>query len=159
MTLNTSQSNAIENEISSYRKYHQTLGNRITHFIGIPLILCAIFCALGWFRFSPFDIPLSAATVFWVGMIGLYFRIHKSVALGFACWSFPLFLIAEEISVRPFGFSALFTGSAFIIGWMFQFWGHAIEKNKPAFFTQWNHLWRGPLFITYEWMSALGITI
>ncbi len=74
-------------------------------------------------------------------------------------WCCPLFLLAEKVSVLSFTFSLAVAVGSFVIGWVFQFAGHAIEKNRPAFFTNANHLWHGPLFITYEWVTRLGIKV
>lgn len=157
--MSTDRQNKLESEISSYRAYHLTRGNRLTHFVGIPLIVFSLFCALGWFRFVPVDIPLSASTFCLLGMFLFYLRIHKRVAVCFLIWSIPLYVVADEVSAMPFPISLVITVGLFVIGWLFQIAGHAVEKNRPAFFTNLNHLLRGPLFITYEGMEFLGIKV
>ena len=146
-------------EMSAYKAYHQTRGNRFSHFLGIPLIVFSLFCALGWFSFAPSDVPISAATLFLLGTFFFYLRIHKKLALGFLLWSFPLYLLADEVATMAFPISLVITVTAFVMGWIFQLLGHAWEKNRPAFFTNFEHLWRGPLFITYEGMKFLGIKV
>lgn len=75
--------------IEKYNQDHQHPMNRLTHYIGIPMIIIS----LPWFFFD------------W------------KVALGL-----------------------------FILGWIFQFIGHAFEGNKPAFFSNPLYLLVGPIY-------------
>ena len=45
---------------------------------------------------------------------------------------------------------------AFIVGWIFQFAGHAIEGNKPAFFSNPIYLLIGPLWFIKRIGGVLG---
>jgi uncharacterized membrane protein YGL010W len=44
----------------------------------------------------------------------------------------------------------------FIAGWIFQFVGHAIEGNQPAFFKNPVYLLVGPLWLVRRAASAVG---
>jgi uncharacterized membrane protein YGL010W len=46
----------------------------------------------------------------------------------------------------------------FIVGWVFQFIGHAIEGNQPAFFRNPIYLLIGPLWIIRRGARALGLS-
>jgi uncharacterized membrane protein YGL010W len=46
----------------------------------------------------------------------------------------------------------------FIVGWIFQFVGHAIEGNQPAFFKNPIYLLIGPLWILRRGAKALGLS-
>ena len=46
----------------------------------------------------------------------------------------------------------------FIVGWIFQFVGHAIEGNQPAFFRNPIYLLIGPLWILRRGARALGLS-
>ena len=88
-------------DLEAYGLYHQSKANLATHMVGIPLIIFSIFCFLGWFRFFPLNIPLSAGTIFFLGLFYSYYRIHKKLAIAVFAWCCPLFMISEEVSVMP----------------------------------------------------------
>lgn len=44
----------------------------------------------------------------------------------------------------------------FVIGWIFQFLGHLIEGNQPAFFQNPVHLLVGPLWLLRRAADAIG---
>ena len=159
MSADLLKNEKLKQDLDSYLSYHKNQGNRLTHFIGIPLIFFSLFCSLGWFRFAPLDLPISGATLFLLSVFLFYFQVHKGLAGAVMVWCIPLFLIGEEVAVMPFGLSFVVSSLTFAMGWAFQFWGHAIEKNRPAFRTNVSHLGRGPLFITYEWVKLLGFKL
>ena len=94
---------SLEQEMKAYQAYHLTRGNRITHFIGIPLIFFSLFSILGWFPFNPINVPISAATLFLVATFLFYLRLNKRVAVGFLCWSLPTYILADEVAVMSQG--------------------------------------------------------
>lgn len=47
--------------------------------------------------------------------------------------------------------------SLFVVGWIFQFIGHAIEGNQPAFFRNPVYLLVGPLWLIKRAAAAIGI--
>lgn len=61
------------------------------------------------------------------------------------------------ISLPLFLFSWRWALALFIIGWIFQFVGHAIEGNQPAFFKNPVYLLIGPLWLVRRAASALGV--
>lgn len=46
----------------------------------------------------------------------------------------------------------------FIVGWILQFVGHAIEGNQPAFFRNPIYLLVGPLWLLKRAAAAIGLT-
>jgi len=65
----------------------------------------------------------------------------------------PLILL----SLPLFFFSWRWALALFVIGWLFQFLGHAIEGNQPAFFKNPLFLLVGPLWLVRRLVSALGV--
>ena len=61
------------------------------------------------------------------------------------------------VSLPLFFFSWRLALALFIVGWIFQFIGHAIEGNQPAFFRHPVYLLIGPLWIARRALSALGL--
>ncbi len=45
----------------------------------------------------------------------------------------------------------------FVVGWVFQFIGHFIEGNQPAFFRNPIYLLIGPLWLIKRGLGAIGI--
>lgn len=45
----------------------------------------------------------------------------------------------------------------FVVGWIFQFVGHAVEGNQPAFFKNPLYLLVGPLWLLRRAASAVGL--
>ena len=89
-----------ENLLANYKAKHQHPLNRLTHSIGIPLIVI-------------------------------------SLPLFFFNWRWAL--------------------AMWVAGWILQFLGHAIEGNKPAYFTNPVYLLIGPLWVLRRAGSAVGL--
>lgn len=90
-----------ENLLANYKAKHQHPLNRLSHSIGIPLIVI-------------------------------------SLPLFFFDWRWALGL--------------------FVAGWIFQFIGHAIEGNQPAFFKNPVYLLVGPLWLLRRAAALLGLS-
>ena len=86
--------------VENYKAKHQHPLNRLTHSIGIPMIVL-------------------------------------SLPLFFFNWRWAL--------------------AAFIVGWILQFVGHAIEGNQPAFFRNPVYLLVGPLWLLRRAAEAVGL--
>ena len=61
------------------------------------------------------------------------------------------------VSLPLFFFNWRWALSLFIIGWILQFVGHAIEGNQPAFFRNPVYLLVGPLWLLRRVGSAIGV--
>ena len=86
--------------VDNYKEKHQHPLNRLTHSVGIPMIVL-------------------------------------SLPLFFFNWRWALVL--------------------FIVGWVLQFLGHAIEGNQPAFFRNPLYLLVGPWWLVRRVLFALGL--
>lgn len=86
--------------IETYKAKHQHPLNRLTHSIGIPMIVV-------------------------------------SLPLFFFSWRWALLL--------------------FVVGWILQFFGHAIEGNQPAFFRNPMYLLVGPWWLARRAAAAVGL--
>ena len=89
-----------ESFMENYRAKHQHPLNKLTHAIGIPMIVVSL----------------------------------------------PLFLWDWRWAL-----------ALFVLGWAFQFLGHAIEGNQPAFFRNPVYLVVGPLWLARRALGAVGI--
>ncbi len=61
------------------------------------------------------------------------------------------------ISLPLFFFSWRWALALFVAGWVFQFIGHWIEGNQPAFFRNPVYLLIGPLWIVRRALGAVGL--
>jgi uncharacterized membrane protein YGL010W len=89
--------------IGDYEREHTKLGTKLTHMVGIPMIVASI----------------------------------------------PTALVSPPIA-----------GGMFVGGWALQYAGHWIfEGNNPAFYADPYHLLVGPVWVTAEWLSLLGLPV
>ncbi len=73
-------------------------------------------------------------------------RLTHSIGIPMIVLSLPLFF-----------FSWRWALALFVVGWILQFVGHAIEGNQPAFFRNPIYLIIGPVWIARRALSALGL--
>src|SRR5206468_2381359 len=124
---------SLKEQMQGYGAYHQDPRNKLTHFFGVPLVTFALFLFLGWFRFVPApDLPITAATLFYLVVFLYYLRLDWSVALLQAPFNLVLLWLADRAAVLPFGQSLSVFLAAFVLGWIVQLVGHAIEGRRPA---------------------------
>ncbi len=147
----------LQQQLAQYASYHRDRRNVATHFVGIPLIVLAL-CALlsrpvlvlGGFGLSPALLVAVAACVFYALLdvpLGLAMGLLFALALRAGAWAAALPTPA---------WLGLGIG-AFVVGWAFQFVGHAWEGRKPAFVDDLAGLLVGPLFVVAEALFLLGL--
>jgi uncharacterized membrane protein YGL010W len=61
------------------------------------------------------------------------------------------------VSLPLFFFSWRWALALFVVGWIFQFAGHAIEGNQPAFLSNPIHLLVGPWWLVRRVAEAVGL--
>ena len=61
------------------------------------------------------------------------------------------------VSLPMFLFSRRWALLVFVVGWIFQFIGHAIEGNRPAFFRNPLYLLVGPWWLVRRAAKAVGL--
>src|SRR5262245_65291910 len=97
---------SLREQMESYGAYHKDPRNKLTHFVGVPLVTFSLFLFLSWFRFvnAPPEWPLTMATLFYAVVFVYYLRLDWTVALcqlpppvlmlyladRVALWDFPL---------------------------------------------------------------------
>jgi uncharacterized membrane protein YGL010W len=127
-----------------YGAYHRDRRNLICHEIGIPLIVLGIVALL---RLVPVWISAVGIDLAGIALLALvayyfmaFFREYRTVVviatLGLAVIYFVSAFVAWPYAI-----------GAFVMGWIFQFVGHAYEGKSPAFLTNLLHLLVGPLWV------------
>ena len=91
---------SLKQQLQSYGAYHRDPRNKLTHFLGVPLVTFALFLALGWFRFvhAP-GLPVTAATIFYLLVFLYYVRLDWSIALIQAPFSLALLGLADRAAI------------------------------------------------------------
>ncbi len=143
-------------QMQSYSSYHRDLRNKITHFFGVPMVVYSLFVPMGWFRFVHADIPLTGATLFFLGVFIYYCRLDWVVAVTQAPISIALLYLADKASLRPFTESLAVFAATFVGGWIIQLLGHVFEGKRPALTDNILQIFNAPLFLTVEVLILLG---
>jgi uncharacterized membrane protein YGL010W len=147
----------LKQQMQSYGAYHRDPRNKLTHFFGVPLVTFALFLFLGWFRFvHPEVLPITAATLFYAGVLIYYFRLDWAVALIQLPFTLILLLAADWVAKQSMAFSGSAFLTAFVLGWIIQLIGHAIEGRRPALADNILQIFNAPLFLTIEALSFAG---
>ncbi len=124
-----------------YGAYHRDRRNLICHEIGIPLIVLGIIALLRLAALPGWNLNLAAlalvATAVYYLTLGSAVRAAAFVAIA---GMIALYLLAAYLT-WPYAIGA------FVVGWIFQFIGHAYEGKAPAFLTNLLHLLVGPLWV------------
>jgi uncharacterized membrane protein YGL010W len=128
---------------SEYGAYHRDRRNLICHEIGIPLIVLGIIALLRLGSFSAGNVHVDLAAVAVLAASVYYLSLGREVRVA-ACIAvagmIALYLLAAYVW-WPYAIGA------FVVGWVFQFVGHAYEGKAPAFLTNLLHLLVGPLWV------------
>ncbi len=147
----------LRQQLQSYAAYHHDPRNKATHFFGVPLVTFSLFLALSWFRLRfATDLPITAATLFYLVVFLYYLRLDWSIALLQFPFSLALLLLADRVALWPPGASLAVFAAAFVGGWIIQLIGHAIEGKRPALVDNLLQVFNAPLFLTAEVLFALG---
>ncbi len=150
---------SLTEQLSNYAAYHHDRRNIATHFIGIPMIVLAVAILLSRpastlgvlpFAVSPAWALFIAATLYYLRLdiwLGLAMAMFSAVCVAIGQWS-------AHASLAVWLASGL---SLFVVGWIFQFVGHAAyEHKKPAFVDDLMGLLIGPLFVLAEALFGFG---
>ena len=133
---------ALRAQFADYAAFHAAPGNQACHYVGIPLIMLALFALLarvpllhaGGVMLTLAEVLVAAATAY-------YMTLDVTLAFMMLAASVMLLALARLVPVPA-------AAALFVLGWIFQFLGHyAYEKRSPAFFRNVAHLLVGPLWI------------
>lgn len=87
----------------------------------------------------------------WDEWIRQYSASHQN-PVNRACHTFGIPMIALSVLLLPFALwldQWWLPAGLFVVGWLLQFVGHAIERKPPEFFTDWRFL-----FVGLRWWLA-----
>ena len=148
--------------LDEYGDSHRNPVNKRLHWISVPVIVWTVVALLWTLPFptawQPEGIPLNWALIVLVLAQIYYFRL--SVALGFGLLLFNVFLlwltsIVDSASAWPLWAIAV---TLFIMAWIGQFIGHAVEGKRPSFFKDLQFLLIGPAWLMSYLYRRLGLS-
>jgi len=142
----------LEEQMGIYAAYHQDRRNKLTHFIGVPVIVLSLMIPLSWVKVE----PVSAALVITAILVAYYLVLDVPLGLAMLVVMGALLWLGQLIAGLGalwgwIGFGVLFVG-----GWILQLVGHVFEGRKPALADNLFQIFVAPIFLAAEVFFALG---
>ncbi|MFZ5756736.1 MAG: DUF962 domain-containing protein [Pseudomonadota bacterium] len=149
---------SLEEWFSLYGESHRNKTNKTIHFIAVPSIYLSIMGLLWaipvpWAGTAPL---LNWAVLAAIPVLAFYARLSMVVTAGMALFSALCFLVL--MNIERSGLSVLwFSVVLFVVMWILQFIGHAVEGKKPSFFQDLQFLMIGPAWVMAFLLRKAGI--
>lgn len=137
--------------LEDYAAYHRDFRNKLTHYIGIPMIVFGIVGMLQRVQLiavGAIMVDLAMVIIVLTTLYYLSLNVMAGLAMGLAFVA--CYLGATYVSFR-------IEIALFVLGWIFQFIGHFFEGKKPAFFKNAEHLLIGPVWIMNDALKMLHL--
>lgn len=136
--------------LQEYGESHQHPINKRIHYLCVPAIFWSIL-ALLW----AVKLPAPVSNLAWPALVLVlaYYLIKSprlAIPLAFFMGVSLLAAVAIERAGWPLWPIAL---GIFVVAWIGQFIGHAIEGRKPSFFKDLQFLLVGPAWIARQWLK------
>ena len=146
--------------LAEYGESHTNPANERLHWICIPLIVLSLLGLLA-------ELPVPAAlvqSVPWLdwsviaalAAVAYYLTLSRSLAAGSVLVLGALLLGARGLALLPWPVW-LSSVAIFVVAWIGQFVGHAIEGKRPSFFKDLQFLLIGPLWLLAAAYRRLGL--
>jgi uncharacterized membrane protein YGL010W len=137
--------------MARYALHHRHPFNLLTHVVGVPAIVWSI---LVWLADVPVPGVGDAAVVLITAIGAMYLSIELTSAIATLAWVIPLYLHAAGVAGDPDRAAQVMV--LFVLGWAFQFLGHAVEGKRPALFENLFQVFVAPVFVTVEVLQRAG---
>lgn len=147
---------SLEEQMAFYAAYHQSVRNKLTHFIGVPVIILSLFIPLAWPRVDVAGMSLTAAMLFAAVVLAYYLVLDVPLALAMAVVTAALVWLGHQIAALGAGPAWAWFGALFVGGWILQLVGHAFEGRRPALADNLFQIFVAPIFLCAEIFFALG---
>ncbi len=147
----------VAQQLSQYAAYHRDRRNIVTHFVGIPMIVCGVAALLSRPAVVLAGVSLSPALLVTLGAIVFYLALDLRYGIAMTAFMGAALWTGAQTAARSTGSWLAIALGLFVVGWAIQFVGHAFEGKKPAFVDDMVGLLVGPLFIVAEAGFALGL--
>ncbi len=143
---------SLKEQLDFYHHYHTKRVTKITHFIGVPLIVLSLMMALNWLDFGIHGGPHVSAMWLAVLLLSIYYiLLDWRLALGMVV----VFILLGILATLTTGNRATWHGgmialTLFIVGWIAQLIGHYFEGKKPALMDNLFQIFIAPIFLLAE---------
>ena len=137
----------IDRLFARYGESHRHPTNKAIHWICVPLIMWSLLAAL-W-AWTPF-----AAIA--VAVLALAFYVWLSPPLALGMLGVTVVMLAPLAAMAPRTL-LIVAVSAFVGAWIGQFFGHHVEKRRPAFVEDMTYFLVGPAWLLADLYRRLGI--
>ena len=151
---------SLDQWLAEYGDSHRNPTNKRLHWVCVPAIVLAV---LGWLWSLPVPATLAglAPGVNWASLAALaalvyYATLSPRLALGMCpvlALGLALLAALERLAV-PLWQTCL---AVFVLAWIGQFAGHAVEGKRPSFFKDVQFLLIGPLWLLSAAFQRLGL--
>ena len=148
---------SLTEHLSQYARYHRDQRNILTHYIGIPLIVIAIFGLLWWPLFNIAGVSVTPSLMLLIAAVLFYLRLDLRFGVVMLLFSGSCLAIAAKLAEQSDLIWLGGSAALFVVGWVLQFVGYYFEGKKPAFVDDLVGLLIGPLFIMAELGFLLGL--
>ena len=141
----------IDRLLDEYGASHVHPTNKRIHWVCVPVIVWTV-VALLWVLPFPAAMTLGAMPLNWA-VIGLalaqiyYFRLSVRLGLGILLFNLLLLWLTAVIEVTSPWPLWQVAAVVFVLAWIGQFIGHAIEGQRPSFFKDLQFLLIGPAWL------------
>lgn len=146
----------LEEQMAFYAAYHQNARNKMTHFVGVPVIIVSLFIPLAWPRIEFAGLPLTAAMLLAAAVLAYYLVLDVPLALAMAVVTAALVWLGHQIAGLGTGPAWVWFAALFVGGWILQLIGHAFEGRRPALTDNLFQIFVAPIFLCAEIFFALG---
>jgi uncharacterized membrane protein YGL010W len=150
-----------EQWLDEYGSSHRNSINEALHWICVPVIL---WCVLGLLWIIPFPGAIRTAVPFanWATLVTLlaliyYALLSLPLALGILPLLAAMLYSIDALSRNTLAPMWLICVTLFVLAWIGQFVGHAIEKKRPSFFKDVQFLMIGPMWLLSNVYRRFGI--
>ena len=146
--------------LGEYGESHEHPINKLLHWICVPTIVVSV---IGLLSSIPTPGALSAvsawlnwATLVAVAALAYYLMLSAALAVGMLLIFAVLFAIVHWLATLPWPLWAT-SLVIFVVAWIGQFIGHAIEGKRPSFFKDVQFLLIGPLWLLASAYRRFGL--
>jgi uncharacterized membrane protein YGL010W len=151
---------SLDQWLAEYADSHRNPTNKWLHYLCVPLIQLAVMGLL-WSVPVPAAVGARMPLLNWASiamLAGLFYYAALSMRLAFGMLlvvigGFALLALMARLAV-PLWATCL---AIFVLAWIGQFIGHAVEGKRPSFFKDLQFLLIGPLWILSALFRKLGL--
>jgi uncharacterized membrane protein YGL010W len=146
--------------LGEYGSSHENPTNKLLHWLCVPPIVLAV---MGFLWSLPVPAAFAAASP-WLNWATLaaaaalvyYFALSPALAAGVLLAFIVLLLVTQGLSQLPWPLWVT-SLAIFVVAWIGQFVGHAIEGKRPSFFKDVQFLLIGPLWLLAAAYRRFGL--